>query len=134
MTEDARIISIKKIDEEQLTAEPQAGADRESRAEAGRAVAQSETDRVTREAAGERVNARAEADCLKLANDAQTLAAQTEADRLRQENDAQRASAQTDRIVWVVRIINWEQRRRNCALNSCCNLIRFSRFGTQHGG
>jgi len=96
MAEDARIITIKKIDEEQLTAERQAGADRESRAENGRAVAQSETERVTREAAGERVSARAEADRLKRDNDAQTLAAHTEADRLKRDNDAQALAAQTE--------------------------------------
>jgi outer membrane protein OmpA-like peptidoglycan-associated protein len=114
MAEDARIITVKRIDEEQLMAERKAGADRESRAENGRAVAQSETERVTREAAGERVSARAEANRLKRDNDARMAAANTEADRLkqetdarmaashaesdrlRQENDAQRAAAQTD--------------------------------------
>jgi outer membrane protein OmpA-like peptidoglycan-associated protein len=96
MAEDARIITIKKIGEEQLAAERQAGADRESRAENGRAVAQSETDRVTREAAGERVTAQAEADRLKRENDAQTLAVQTEADRLKRENDARMVAAQTE--------------------------------------
>jgi len=100
MAEDARIITVKKINEEQLAAERQAGADRESRAENGRAVAQSETERVTREAAGERVSARAEADRLKHDNDAQTLAAQNEADRLKQETDARMAAshAEADRL------------------------------------
>jgi outer membrane protein OmpA-like peptidoglycan-associated protein len=96
MAEDARIITVKKIDEEQLMAERQAGADRESRAENGRAVAQSETERVTREAAGERISARAEADRLKRDNEAKTLAAQTEADRLKRENDAQTLAAQAE--------------------------------------
>jgi len=96
MAEDARIITVKKIGEEQLTAERQAGADRESRAENGRAVAQSETERVTREAAGERVSARAEADRLKHDNDTQTLAAQNEADRLKRDNDARMMAAQTE--------------------------------------
>ena len=42
MAEDARIITIKKIDAERLAAERQAGAERESVAENGRAAAQSE--------------------------------------------------------------------------------------------
>jgi hypothetical protein len=94
--EDARIITIKKIGEEQLKAERQAGVDRESRAENGRAVAQTETDRVTREAAAERVSAQAEADRLKRENDAQTLAIQAEADRLKRDNDARMMAAQTE--------------------------------------
>jgi len=59
MAEDARIITVKKIGEETLANERQAGADRESRAEGERAAAQSETDRVTREAEGARIAARA---------------------------------------------------------------------------
>ena len=43
MAEDARIITVKKIDEERIEAERQAGAARESRAENGQAVAQLET-------------------------------------------------------------------------------------------
>ena len=96
MAEDARIITVKKIGEERLAAERQAGADRESRAENGLAAAQSETDRVTREAADARVSAQVETDRVKRDNDAQTAAAQTEAGRLRRENDAQRATAQTE--------------------------------------
>jgi outer membrane protein OmpA-like peptidoglycan-associated protein len=96
MAEDARIITVKRIDEEQLAAERQAGADRESRAENGRSLAQSETERVTREAAGARTSAQLEADRVKRDNDARTLTAQTEADRLKRENDAQRATAQTE--------------------------------------
>ena len=50
MAEDARIITVKKMEEENLASERQAGVDREARAEGERAAAQSETDRVTREA------------------------------------------------------------------------------------
>ena len=50
MAEDARIITVKKIQEEQLAIERQAGADREMRAENARAAAQSETERVARDA------------------------------------------------------------------------------------
>jgi outer membrane protein OmpA-like peptidoglycan-associated protein len=94
--EDARAIAVKRQDDDLLAAERQAGADRESRAENGRAAAESETDRVTREAAGARVSAQAEADRLKRDNDARMAAAQTEAERLKRENDARSASAQTE--------------------------------------
>src|ERR1700674_713641 len=94
--EDARAIAVKRQDEDLLAGERQAGADRESRAENGRAAAESETDRVTREAAGARVSAQAEADRLKREHDARVAVAQTEADRVRRENDAQRAAAQNE--------------------------------------
>src|SRR6266849_10149373 len=57
MAEDARIITVKKMEEENLAKERQAAAERESRAEGKRAAAQSETERVTREADGARVAA-----------------------------------------------------------------------------
>jgi outer membrane protein OmpA-like peptidoglycan-associated protein len=91
MAEDARIITVKKIDEERLLTERQAGAAREANAENGRAAAQSETDRVTRLAAGERISAQADADRLKRDNDAISAAAQVEADRLRRLNGTQGA-------------------------------------------
>jgi outer membrane protein OmpA-like peptidoglycan-associated protein len=96
MSEDARIITVKKMEEERLTAERQAGADRESRAESGRVAAQTETERVTREAAGERASSRAAADRVKRDNDAQAADAQNQADRLKREHDAQIATAQTE--------------------------------------
>ena len=96
MAEDARIITVKKIREEQLANERQAGADREMRAENERAAAQSETERVAREAERARVTALADAERLRQDNDARAAAARNEADRLRGENDAQRAAAQAD--------------------------------------
>jgi outer membrane protein OmpA-like peptidoglycan-associated protein len=121
MAEDARIITIKKIEEEQLANERQAGTDREERAERdrleaerARIAAQSEAARIAREHEAQTAAAQAEADRARLAsdaqlaaaqseadrlkrdNDAQTLAAQSEADRLKRENDAQRAAAQAD--------------------------------------
>jgi hypothetical protein len=54
IAEDARAIAVKRQDDELLATERQAGADRELRAENGRAAAQSEADRVTREAADAR--------------------------------------------------------------------------------
>jgi len=96
VAEDSRAIAVKRQDDDLLAAERQAGADRELRAENGRAAAVSETDRVTREAADAKSKAEGEADRLKHDNDAQRAAAQTEADRLKQENDAKTAAAQTE--------------------------------------
>ena len=96
MAEDARIITVKKIEEETLANERQAGADRELHAEAERAAAQSETERVTREAEGARITAQADAERLKREHEAQMLAAQAEADRLKVENDARTVAAQTE--------------------------------------
>lgn len=114
MAEDARIITVKKMEEERLASERQAGAEREARAESGRAAAQAEAERTTRDAEAARVAAQSEADRLKRENDAKTeaaqndadrarrdaaaqmAAAQNEADRLRRENDAQRAAIQAD--------------------------------------
>lgn len=96
MAEDARIITVKRIQEEQLANERQAGADREMRAENERLAAQSETERVAREAERARVAAQANAERLRQDNDARAAAARNEADRLRDENAAQRAAAQAD--------------------------------------
>ena len=96
MAEDARIITVKKIQAEQLASERQAGADREMRAENERAAAQAETERVAREAESAQVRAQAEAERLRQDNDARAVAAQTEADRLRLDNDAQRTAALAD--------------------------------------
>ena len=94
--EDARAIAVKRQDDDLLAAERQAGADREARAENGRAVAQSETDRVTREAAEARLRAQAQADRVRDDNDTQMRAAQAQADRLKRDNDARMAAAQTE--------------------------------------
>jgi len=96
MAEDARIITIKKMEEETLANERQAGADRESRIEGERAAAKSETERVTLQAEAARVNAQAEADRLRRDHEARTEAAQAEADRLRRENESQRATARNE--------------------------------------
>jgi len=96
MAEDARIITVKKIEEEQLATERRAGAERESRAEGERAAAQSETDRVTREADRARITALADAERAKSEHAAQTAAAKNEADRLRHENEMRTAAAQTE--------------------------------------
>jgi outer membrane protein OmpA-like peptidoglycan-associated protein len=96
VAEDARAIAVKRQDDEILASERRSGAERESRAEDGRAAAQSETERVTREAARARVDSQTEADRVRRVNDAQTAAAQMEADRLRRVNDAQMANSQAE--------------------------------------
>ena len=114
MAEDARIITVKKIDAERLANERQAGADREAQAEsernqaqttalqvtrdadAARLAAQSEADRVQRENALKMETARNEADRLKNESDARMAAAQNEAGRLKNENDARAAASQAE--------------------------------------
>jgi outer membrane protein OmpA-like peptidoglycan-associated protein len=114
MAEDARIITVKKIDEERLANERQAGAEREALAESQRAEAQANTARVTRDADAARLaaqseagrverenaarmeTARNEADRAKRDSDARMAAAQNEADRLKNENDARMAAARNE--------------------------------------
>jgi outer membrane protein OmpA-like peptidoglycan-associated protein len=111
MAEDARIITVKKIEEEQLATERRVGAEREAaalsetdrvtrEAEQARLTAVESADRVRRETDAETAAARAEADRLRRENDARTLASQTEADRLKQESDARllAANTETDRL------------------------------------
>ena len=95
MAEDARIITVKKIGEETLASERQAGAEREALAESRRAAAQDDAARVTRDAESARVAAQSEADRAKRDNAAQMAAAQDEADRLKRQNDARTAAVQT---------------------------------------
>jgi outer membrane protein OmpA-like peptidoglycan-associated protein len=112
--EDARAIAVKRQDEEALATERRLSAEREARAESERIAAQSETDRVTREAEQARLRAQAEAlrltrerdsqaasalaeaDRLKRDSDARLAAAAAEADRLKRENEAQRLANQAD--------------------------------------
>jgi len=114
MAEDARIITVKKIEEEQLANERQAGLDREARAESARQAAQLETERValeaerakvaaqseamrvTREHEAETAATQAEADRVKMDSEARLAAVQSEADRLKRDNDAQTAAAQAE--------------------------------------
>jgi outer membrane protein OmpA-like peptidoglycan-associated protein len=96
MAEDARIITVKKIEQEQLATERRVGAEREARAESDTAAALSEADRVRREAEQARLSAVESAERVKRENDAQVAAAQTEADRLKRQSDTQLAAAQTE--------------------------------------
>jgi outer membrane protein OmpA-like peptidoglycan-associated protein len=96
MAEDARIITVKKIDGERLANERQAGAEREALAESGRVAAQADSARATRDAEAARVAAQSEADRVKRDNDAKMVAAQNEADRAKRDNAAQMAAAQNE--------------------------------------
>jgi len=96
MAEDARIITVKKIDEERLTNERLAGADREARAESARAAAQADAARVAKDAAAAQVAAQTEADRVMRENTANMDAAQNEANRVKRDHAAQMAAAQTE--------------------------------------
>jgi outer membrane protein OmpA-like peptidoglycan-associated protein len=91
-----RAIAVKRQEEEALAAERQRSVDREALSESKRAAAQSETDRVTREAEEARIRARAESERLTQQRDAQAAAAVAEADRLKRESDARIAAAAAD--------------------------------------
>jgi outer membrane protein OmpA-like peptidoglycan-associated protein len=96
MAEDARIITVKKIDEERLANERQAGADREALAESQRAQAQANTARVTQDADAARLAAQSEADRVERDNAAKMEAARNEADRARRDSEVRMASAQNE--------------------------------------
>ncbi len=98
--EDARVIAVKRQEEDALTAERQQSADREARAENAKAKAQSETDRVSREAEAARIRAQADSERLTREKDAQSAAAVAAADRARRESDANSAAAlaEADRV------------------------------------
>ncbi|HXN48012.1 MAG TPA: OmpA family protein [Bryobacteraceae bacterium] len=114
MAEDARIITVKKIGDEQLSNERQAGADRVARSESERAAAQADAVRIARDADTARVAAHSEADRVDRENMAnlsaaqdetnrarrdsalQMAASQNEADRLKRENDAAMAASRTE--------------------------------------
>jgi len=106
MAEDARIITVKKIADEQLASERRASADREARATAeaqAEALRRAQAEAAQRTEAAERARAEAERSAAQL--DAQRtrqeaervqIAAREEADRLRRETEAQRAAALAD--------------------------------------
>ena len=114
MAEDARIITVKKIEGEILANERQSGVEREARAEGARADAERETrrvaeqatmaqdaarrdaQRVAREHDAESAAARAEADRVKSESEARIANAQSEADRLKRQNEAQAMAAQNE--------------------------------------
>jgi len=94
--EDSRAIAVTRQEEEALASERRQSAQREARADSDRVAAQSETERVTREAEGARIRAQAESERLTREKDAQAATALAEADRLKRENDARTAAASAD--------------------------------------
>jgi outer membrane protein OmpA-like peptidoglycan-associated protein len=89
MAEDARTITTKRQVDAAMLADRQQSADREMRAESGRAAAESETDRVKRNALMDEARLKAE-------KEAQANASLAEADRVRRDNDARAAAAKTE--------------------------------------
>ncbi|MDX1981602.1 MAG: OmpA family protein [Bryobacteraceae bacterium] len=94
--EDSRAIAVKRQDEEALSAERRQSLEREVLAESGRVAAQTETDRVTRDAETARISAQAETERLTREKDAQATAALAEADRVRRETEARTAASAAD--------------------------------------
>jgi len=94
--EDSRAIAVKRQEEEALTAERKQSADREQNAQSQRAKAQSETERVTREAEAARIAAKAESERLTNEKNAQAASAAAESDRVKRESDAKAAAAAAD--------------------------------------
>jgi len=89
MAEDARIITIRKITDETLSAERAAAAQREASALTASAAAKSETDRVMHEAELARTKAQNEAELAR-------TKAQNEAELSRLQSDAKIAQARAD--------------------------------------
>jgi len=114
IAEDARIIAVKRQEEEALLTERQLAADRQNQAESGRAAAESQANRISREAEAARIAAKAETERLTREKEAQGLAAaeaaalakrensvrlaaaDLEAERLKMENAARMAAANTE--------------------------------------
>ena len=96
MAEDARIITVKKIDEERLANERQAGAEREALAESQRAQAQADAARIARDADAARLAAQSEAGRVERENTARMETARNEADRARRDSDTRMAAAQNE--------------------------------------
>lgn len=94
--EDSRAIAVKRQEQDALDAERRQSADREARAESGRVAAQSETDRVTREAEAARIAAQNDSERLRREKDAQAMSAQAEADRVKVDSDARLAASSAD--------------------------------------
>jgi outer membrane protein OmpA-like peptidoglycan-associated protein len=100
MAEDSRAIAVKRQEENALAAERQQSEDRAARAESGRSAAQSETDRVTRDALAAKTAAAEESERRMKEKDARTSAALAEADRVKRDSEARiaAAAAETGRL------------------------------------
>lgn len=102
MAEDARIITIKKMTEENLSMERSAASAREASALAAGAAAKSETERISREADRARINAEEDAARTKRQADGLLASARDEkarADRDKTEAEAARTAAQAQQLV-----------------------------------
>jgi outer membrane protein OmpA-like peptidoglycan-associated protein len=98
MAEDARIITVRKIEEEFRMNEKMASAEREAKSEAQRAAAQRETERTRETAEAARVSAEQEAARIKRESDAQRAAARSDIDaatRAKAEAEAASLAAQS---------------------------------------
>ena len=92
--EDSRVIAVQRQEEQSLANEREAAAARELRAKSDQAAAESETERVTREAAAAELAARNRADRLRDQNEADSAEAKAAAARLKTLNDARYATDQ----------------------------------------
>jgi outer membrane protein OmpA-like peptidoglycan-associated protein len=86
MAEDARIITVRKIDQERLAGERQAGVGAEARAESHRNQTQANAALVTEDADTAQLVAQSEADRVKGDNETRIAAVRNETDRLKSEN------------------------------------------------
>ncbi len=99
MAEDARIIAIKRQEEERLSQERQAAADREARANADREAAERESQRAAQQKA-QAERDKALADAARAAAQAQQQAAQADAEQAKRtaaEADSLRRKAEADK-------------------------------------
>ena len=96
IAEDSRAIAVKRQEEDALATERSQSAEREARAQSDRLAAQSETDRVTRDAEQARIAAQAESERLTREKDAQAASALAEADRAKRDSDARLTAAAAD--------------------------------------
>ncbi len=96
IAEDARLIAVKRQEEQALMTERQQAADRQNQAESGRAAAEIEANRISREAEAARIAAKAETDRLTREKEAQGLAAAEAAAIAKRENSVRLASAELE--------------------------------------
>ena len=93
--EDARAIAVKRQEELALATERQNSLDRENRAQTAKNAAQSETERVSREAEAARLQALADSDRLTREKNAQAATAAADADRAKADADRAKADAES---------------------------------------
>ncbi len=96
MAEDARVIAVKRQEEDALNDARIRSSEREAGAQSARASAEFETSRVKRDAETARLNAQAESERLTRENSAQAAASLAEADRVKRENDARMSAATSE--------------------------------------